>query len=124
MNDFFTYVRDTVLTHHKEWYDEVIYMMYRTIAWCVRDRVDTLTVTHTRVLYSRDGVEHEHFNLGKSDQEWESYRSSGRKEWTSFREAVSLILQNDECVRQHLQPIEETSEAVTYRIVPEDSTLG
>jgi hypothetical protein len=121
MEDFYTYIHKTAMVQYAKWhpYDEVFNGMYIAIAALVRDGADTLTVTHTRVLSSKDGVVRTLFDIGRSEQEWQAHKDAGRKGWTSFREALNLILQHDERVREHLELIEETPEAATYRIVPD-----
>jgi hypothetical protein len=81
----------------------------------VRDEQDTLIFTHTQVLYGKDGTLSKHFD----EIECQDSRATDLSECTTFREAMGLIMEHDERVREHFHLADETPEAVTYHIIPE-----
>jgi hypothetical protein len=110
MSDFYNYIRQIRSEgslREVDWYDtanEVIRLMYSTLGWLVRDGWETLSITNDHVLYGRGGVLHEHFD----EVPCKEARAIGRDDCTTFREAMRLIYQHDELVRQHFQLVEET----------------
>jgi hypothetical protein len=126
MSDFFDYIRhirnegslresDMTLP-----WNEVIRLMYSTLGWLVRDEWESLVITKSHVLYGRAGALHEHFDENPCDEA----KAAGWNDCTTFREAMELIYEHDERVRQHFKLVEKTPEAVTYTISQDASPKG
>ena len=115
MNNLVKYIHDTAMGRATEWhsYDEVIQGMYIVIASSIRDHCDTLIVTRKQIKGQHDGTTVEYLDIDKHERDCET----GISNCTSYREALALIMVNDERLRQHLQLVEDTPEAVTYRIM-------
>jgi hypothetical protein len=118
MEDFYTYIGKITSHPGVDWHptdNQVIRLMYRTLGWLVRDGWDSLIFTRTHVLYGKDGNLSKHFD----EIECHESRATDLSECTPFREAMRLIMEHDERVREHFHLAEATPEAVTYHIVPE-----
>ncbi|HEX2916535.1 MAG TPA: hypothetical protein VH186_37595 [Chloroflexia bacterium] len=85
-------------------FNEVIGFVYIYIQGAVRDNCDTLTLTSTDFICSKEGQVVDSFYIGNINPD------------ISFRDALKLIVERDEVIRQHLELVEDSQEKITYRL--------
>lgn len=91
--------------------NEVLLSMYIFIGLAVRLQVDTLVINSTDIIWYKNGISVDEFDIAYLEQLYREGKASVR-----FRGVLNTILQRDEIIRQHVQVLSETAEAVTCRI--------
>lgn len=124
MEDLINYIRRTAMLRSYDLHEgnEVIQLMYGFIIGSVRAQADKLVITSNNILYIRGVIPVDQIDISSHEQNCARARGEGRSDCTSFREALSLILKYDERLRHYIYLIEETPEAVTYRVIFEQIT--
>ena len=84
--------------------NEVIGAIYNIIQRAIRDKSDTLTLTPSRFVWSKNGHVIGEFPIDLINPT------------TSFRDTLQMILERDEVIRQHLHIITDESGQLSYRI--------
>src|SRR5438128_846402 len=118
MDDFLTYLDSAFEQNFVQGeYNEVVRTLYLLLGGILRFGADTLAITPTHIALIRKGVPVGQLDIGKHEQWGAEREPEQRSHWMSHREAMKVILKHDERVAQHVQLVEETPDAVTYRIV-------
>ncbi len=86
-------------------YNYIIIWVYVLLKIAVRERCDTLTFTDSYGTCSRQGRLVRQFPKG-----------AVLRPTTTFRQAIEKILERDEVVRRHVQPVSETPDSATYHL--------
>ncbi len=122
MCEFYGYVRGAAMKRYLDWHphNELIDMIYIEIAYLVCQRFETLTITRSQLFRGKDGLvkEDKLMNIAWHNELITKGRAKGNTNDLTIREAIAQIIQHDDRIRQHIQLIEETSDAVSYRIIP------
>lgn len=101
-------------------YTDTTRFFYQLLAIGVREQADTLTITPTQLVLSRNGIALREMELGLYGQRHGAQPPAGYKgPWMirSYRESLQVLLKRDRQVRAHLRIVEETPETVVYRLI-------
>jgi hypothetical protein len=84
--------------------NEIILVVYNIIKRAIRDQSDTLTLTRTHFVWTKDGLPVGEFPI------------SLVKPTMTFREAIEMIHSRDEIIREHFRLVADTPDGLSYHI--------
>jgi hypothetical protein len=101
-------------------YTDTTRFFYQLLAMAVREQADTLVLTPTQLVLSRNGIALREMTLGLHGQRHGAQPPAGYKgPWMirSYRESLQLLLKRDRQVRAHLRIVKDTPDTVAYRLI-------
>ena len=119
MDDLVEYIKRTALARYRDWheYDEVIQQMYIVIQAAVYEKADDLRVSRDSITYSSNDVVLRQRDISFHEQNYDNPERESNSNYTSYREALKLILSHDPRIREHIQVVEETPDVLRCRLV-------
>ena len=119
MDDLIEYIDRIALVRYRDWheYDEVIQQMYIVIQAAVYQKADELLVSRESITYSSNGVMLRQRDISFHEQDYDSPERESNSNYTSYREALKLIVSHDARIREHIQVVEETPDVLRCRLV-------